>query len=85
MLYNAVHHGEKTTKFVMRLKMSCFIGGCVLLAGSLQRGSTVLITSVHEVTRPSRPTKCAMWILEQMRYQPTNRQTDRQTNGQSQL
>merc|ERR1712074_522345 len=27
-------------------------------------------------TRPSRPIRCAVWIVEQMRYRPTNRPTD---------
>ena len=33
------------------------------------------------VTRPSRPIRCDVWIVERMRYQPTNRPTD----GHSQL
>ena len=30
-------------------------------------------------TRPSRPIRCDVWIVERMRYQPTNRQTDQRT------
>ena len=32
-------------------------------------------------TRPSRPIRCDVWIVERMRYRPTNRPTD----GHSQL
>ena len=27
-------------------------------------------------TRPSRPIRCAVWIVEPMRYRPTDRPTD---------
>jgi len=27
-------------------------------------------------TRPSRPIRCDVWIVERMRYRPTDRQTD---------
>ena len=27
-------------------------------------------------TRPSRPIRCDVWIIERMRYQPTDRQTN---------
>ena len=35
-------------------------------------------------TRPSRPIRCGVWIVEQMRY-PTNRPTNQPTDGHSQL
>ena len=33
-------------------------------------------------TRPSRPIRCAVWIVERMRY-PTDRQTDRPTDRET--
>ena len=41
-------------------------------------------SALRRITRPSRPIRRAMWIVERMRY-PTDRPTDRQTNGHSQL
>ena len=48
--------------------------------------SELAITAVEDEgkTRPSRPIRCDVWIVEQMRY-PTNQLTDRPTNGHSQL
>ena len=34
-------------------------------------------------TRPSRPIRCAVWIVERMRYQPTDRPTNRPTDKAS--
>ena len=34
----------------------------------------------EEKTRPSRPIRCDVMIVERMRYRQTDRQTDRQTN-----
>ena len=39
-----------------------------------------LIQALIYETRPSRPIRCDVWIVERMRYRPTNRQTDRQTD-----
>ena len=36
------------------------------------------------LTRPSRPIRCAVWIVERIRYRPTNRPTDRPTNQRTQ-
>ena len=30
-------------------------------------------------TRPSRPIRCAVWIVERMRYRPTDQPTDQRT------
>ena len=38
----------------------------------------------HQLTRPSRPIRCAVWIVERMHY-PTDRPTNRQTDRHSQL
>ena len=44
------------------------------------RGHVGIPTHMSERTRPSRPIRCDVWIVERMRY-PTNRPT----NGHSQL
>ena len=36
-------------------------------------------------TRPNRPIRCAVWIIERMRYRPTIQPTNRPTNGLDQL
>ena len=37
-----------------------------------------------KITRPSRPIRCDVWIVERMRY-PTDQPTNRPTAGHSQL
>ena len=34
-------------------------------------------------TRPSRPIRCDVWIIQRLRYQPTNQPTDRATDTAS--
>merc|ERR1712002_1334507 len=34
------------------------------------------VTADMRETRPSRPKRCDVWIVERMRYQPTDRPTD---------
>ena len=43
------------------------------------------LMSLIKKTRPSRPIRCDLWIVEQMLNQQTDRPTNQLTNGQSQL
>ena len=47
-------------------------------SSSTTHKSVRFMKNVHKVkTRPCRPIRCDVWIVERMRYQPTNRPTDR--------
>ena len=46
---------------------------CVIFADD----TNLLIEGNDLETRPSRPIRCDVWIVERMRYQPTDRPTNR--------
>ena len=47
----------------------------------IELSSTMVMTNTS--ARPSRPIRCDVWIVERMRYRPTDRQTDRPTDTAS--
>ena len=53
---------------------------CLSLQGLLGRPTWEQLV---EKTRPSRPIRCDVWIVERMRY-PTDRPTDRPTDQRTQ-
>ena len=61
-----------------------WVGGWVTRLGDKITGWSMNLFSQRQQTRPSRPIRCDVWIVERMCY-PTDQPTNRPTDGHSQL